>query len=66
MIQVTRLDGSVMVVNVDQILWIEVMPDTVISLMNGEKLLVRETPDLLIERAKNFKRAITMREGDFR
>jgi flagellar protein FlbD len=67
MIQVTRLDGSVMVVNVDQILWIEVMPDTVISLMNGEKLLVRETPDLLIERAKDFKRAIiTMREGDLR
>jgi flagellar protein FlbD len=73
MIQVTRLDGSVMVVNVDQILWIEVMPDTVISLMNGEKLLVRETPDLLIERAKEFKRAVTMpfvrrvelpREGD--
>ncbi len=67
MIQVTRLDGSVMVVNVDQILWIEVMPDTVISLVNGEKLLVRETPDLLIERAKDFKRAIiTMREGDLR
>jgi flagellar protein FlbD len=71
MIQVTRLDGSVMVVNVDQIVWIEVMPDTVISLMNGEKLLVRETPDLLIERAKEFKRAVTMpvvrllpREGD--
>jgi flagellar protein FlbD len=58
MIEVTRLDGSVMVVNVDQIVWIEVMPDTVISLMNGEKLLVRETPDLLIERAKAFKRAV--------
>jgi flagellar protein FlbD len=60
MIQVTRLDGSVMVVNVDQILWIEVMPDTVISLMNGEKLLVRESPELLIERAKEFKRSVAM------
>jgi flagellar protein FlbD len=58
MISVTRLDGSVMVVNVDQILWIEGLPDTVISMMNGEKLIVRETPDTLVERAKEFKRAI--------
>jgi flagellar protein FlbD len=60
MIHVTRLDGSDMVVNVDQIAWIEGMPDTVISLMNGEKLLVREAPDQLIARAKAFKRAITV------
>jgi flagellar protein FlbD len=60
MIQVTRLDGAVMVVNVDQIAWIEGMPDTVISLMNGEKFLVREAPDLLIARAREFKRSLTM------
>ena len=60
MIHVTRLDGSDMVVNVDQIAWIEGMPDTVISLMNGEKLLVREAPDQLIARAKEFKRAVAM------
>jgi len=60
MIHVTRLDGADMVVNVDQIAWIEGMPDTVISLMNGEKLLVREAPDQLIARAKEFKRAVAM------
>jgi flagellar protein FlbD len=60
MIQVTRLDGAVMVVNVDQIAWIEGMPDTVISLMNGEKLLVREAPELLVARAKEFKRSLVM------
>jgi flagellar protein FlbD len=60
MIHVTRLDGSDMVVNVDQIAWIEGTPDTVISLMNGEKLLVREAPDQLIARAKAFKRAVSM------
>jgi flagellar protein FlbD len=58
MIHVTRLDGSDMVVNVDQIAWIEGRPDTVISLMNGEKLLVLEAPDQLVERAKAFKRAV--------
>jgi hypothetical protein len=36
------------------------MPDTVISLMNGEKLLVREAPDQLIARATAFKRSVAM------
>jgi flagellar protein FlbD len=60
MIPVTRLDGSPLVVNVDQIAWIEGLPDTVISLMNGEKLLVRETPEMLIELAQEFKRATVL------
>lgn len=59
MIAVTRLDGSTMVVNDDQIAWIETHPDTVISMMNGEKLLVRESPDELIERTRHFKRSLT-------
>jgi flagellar protein FlbD len=58
MIAVTRLDGSTMVVNDDQIAWIEDHPDTVISMMNGEKLLVRESPDELVERARQFKRSV--------
>lgn len=60
MIAVTRLDGSTMVVNDDQIAWIETHPDTVISMMNGEKLLVRESPDELIERTRHFKRSVTV------
>jgi flagellar protein FlbD len=58
MIAVTRLDGSTMIVNDDQIAWIETHPDTVISMMNGEKLLVRESPDELIERTRHFKRSL--------
>ena len=45
-----------MIVNDDQIAWIDTHPDTVISMMNGEKLLVRETPDELVERARQFRR----------
>jgi flagellar protein FlbD len=52
MILVTRLDGSTIVVNDDQIAWIETRPDTVISMMNGEKLLVREALETLVERAR--------------
>jgi flagellar protein FlbD len=58
MIPVTRLDGTPMVVNTDQIAWIEYIPDTVISLMNGEKLIVRETPEIIVERIREFRRAV--------
>jgi flagellar protein FlbD len=57
-IAVTRLDGTPMVVNTDQIAWIEHNPDTVIALMNGEKLIVRETTELLVERVKEFRRGL--------
>ncbi len=58
MIAVTRLNGTPMIVNSEQIAWIEYNPDTVIALMNGEKLIVRETPEVLIERVKEFKRVL--------
>jgi flagellar protein FlbD len=60
MIRVTRLDGSAMIVNDDQIAWIETHADTVISMMNGEKLLVKETPDELVERTQHFRRALAV------
>jgi flagellar protein FlbD len=70
MIAVTRLDGSTMIVNDDQIAWIETHPDTVISMMNGEKLLVRESPDELVERTRHFRRTLasygTLRLADTR
>jgi flagellar protein FlbD len=65
MIRVTRLDGSSMVVNDDQIAWMDTHPDTMISMMNGEKLLVRETPDELVERARQFRRSLAT-QGLFR
>lgn len=58
MIPVTRLDGSTMIVNDDQIAWIERHPDTVIAMMNGEKLLVKETPDELVDRSRQFRRSV--------
>lgn len=58
MISVTRLDGTPMIVNTEQVAWIEYVPDTVICLMNGEKLIVRETPETIVERVKDFKRAV--------
>ena len=43
MIQLTRLNGSPLVVNSDLIKYAESSPDTVLTLQNGEKILVLES-----------------------
>ncbi len=48
MIPVTRLDGQQVVINGDQVERIESSPDTIISLMSGRKILVRESVTDLI------------------
>lgn len=58
MIRVTRLDGTPMLVNLDQINWVEFTPDTVISLANGEKLLVRDGAEAILRRVQDYKRDI--------
>jgi flagellar protein FlbD len=55
-ITVTGLSGGVLVVNVDLIVTIEQTPDTVITLVNGDKLLVRESLDELIDKTVAYRR----------
>jgi flagellar protein FlbD len=56
MIAITYLDGSSAIVNLDLIERIERRPDTLIVLANGIKLIVRETPEELVDRAVAYKR----------
>lgn len=58
MIDVTLLGGGALMVNVDLILSIEQTPDTMIAFSNGEKMLVRETPAVLVERLVAFRRRL--------
>jgi flagellar protein FlbD len=58
MIYVTRLNHKPLVINSDLIELIEMTPDTVISLTTGEKIMVLETSDELVERVVNFRRSI--------
>ncbi len=46
--------------NSDLIKFIEQSPDTVITLVNGEKLLVRETIDEILDRIVKFRRSIVL------
>lgn len=56
MIKVTRLNNSEIVINADLIEFIESSPDTIISLTDGKKIMVKETPDEIIDRVAGFRR----------
>ncbi len=58
MISLTRLNGQPLLINSDLIKLIENAPDTVISLVNGEKIVVRETGEQIIERIVLFRRRL--------
>jgi flagellar protein FlbD len=60
MIQLTRLNNARLAVNCDLIKYVEAAPDTVITLLNGEKLIVRETTEQVIERVRDFRRSILL------
>ena len=49
MIKVTRLNKEPVVINSDLIKYIESHPDTLITLINGDKILVKEKMDVVIQ-----------------
>jgi flagellar protein FlbD len=58
MIRLTRINHVPLVLNSDLIEHVEVTPDTVISLTTGQKFVVLETPEEVIQRVIEFRRAI--------
>ncbi|MBN1766799.1 MAG: flagellar FlbD family protein [Sedimentisphaerales bacterium] len=58
MIPVTRLNGKRFVVNAEQIRYIETTPDTMITLMNGDKVMVKEQLEQVVELAIEYNRQI--------
>jgi flagellar protein FlbD len=58
MIQVTRLNRIPLVLNSDLIEYIEITPDTVITLTNGHKMVVAESASEVVERVVAFRRSI--------
>jgi flagellar protein FlbD len=58
MIHLTRINHSEIVLNSDLIELIESTPDTVISLSNGQKVMVLEQPDHIIDKIVSYRRRI--------
>jgi flagellar protein FlbD len=61
MIRLTRLNKVPLVLNADLIEHVEVTPDTVIALTTGQKLVVMESADEVIEKVIEFRRLIANR-----
>jgi flagellar protein FlbD len=57
MIKLTRLGGEPFVLNADLICYVEVLPDTFITLTTGERLVVTESLDEVIRRAVAYQQA---------
>jgi flagellar protein FlbD len=58
MIQVTRINHLPLVLNADLIEHLESTPDTVISLTNGQKMVVLESVEEVVRRVMEFRRSI--------
>lgn len=58
MIHLTRLNRSPLVVNADLIAYVEASPDTLLTLINGEKVHVLETVDDVVKASVAFQRRV--------
>jgi len=61
MIEVTRLNGNPMVLNSDLIKTAEASPDTMLTLIKGEKLIVREPCGEVLERVLTYRAQLLAR-----
>ncbi|HET9732153.1 MAG TPA: flagellar FlbD family protein [Acidimicrobiales bacterium] len=66
MILVTRLNGGGLAVNADQILRVEATPDTIISFLDGTKLLVTESVEEVIDRVRLFRASVVAAAEELR
>jgi flagellar protein FlbD len=58
MIRLTRLNNQSLTVNSDLIKFVEQSPDTLITLVTGEKIVVRENAEEVLARVIEFRRAV--------
>jgi len=58
MITVNRLDNRVVVINADLIKMIEATPDTIITLINGDSFMVKDSVEDVVRNAIDYQRQI--------
>ena len=57
MIRLTRLGGEPFLLNAELIRYVESRPDTFVTLVGGERVVVRETMDEVLRRAVEYQRS---------
>jgi flagellar protein FlbD len=58
MIKVTRLNDSVLMVNVDRIQSLQAIPETVITFTNNDKIMVKEPLEEVSQRIVEYRRTV--------
>ena len=58
MITITRLDKRVIVLNADLIKMLEKTPDTIVMLINGDTIVVRESVEEVVQRIIEYQRLV--------
>ena len=58
MIKVTRLNDSVIVINVEKIQSLQSTPDTVITFTNRDKIMVKEPMEEVSQRIVEYRRTV--------
>ena len=61
MIRLTRLNGDEFYLNAELIETVEARPDTTITLLNGDRFIVREPVEEVVDRVIEYKRKIYSR-----
>ncbi len=56
MIRLTRRNGAGFVLNAELIKYVEEVPDTIITLRDGEKVLVKESADTVVALSIEYSR----------
>ena len=58
MVKLTRLNDSKVVINADLIEFVESLPDTIVTMTTGQKLMVKESVEEVVRLVVEYKRAI--------
>jgi flagellar protein FlbD len=58
MIQLTRLNSKPLILNSDLIKFVEQSPDTLVTLITGEKIVVLEKASEVLNRVIDFRRSV--------
>ncbi len=66
MILVHRIKGEPLYLNADLIEFVESTPDTVITLADGRKMMVAETPAEIVDAARLFRASVIVASDEMR
>ena len=58
MIKATRFNGSMFMVNAEQVKFVEATPDTLITLTSNEKVMVTESVADVVEMVLDYQRTV--------